>query len=89
MPGKTRRTTQSAGARLRAARNELSLSLRDVVAISKVISKEHKNRKFAVSVSMLSSIEANKRTPNLYAIGSLARIYGRSLAELLSWYGVK
>ncbi len=59
------------------------------MAISKVISKEHKNRKFAVSVSMLSSIEANKRTPNLYAIGALARIYGRSLAELLSWYGVK
>ena len=89
MPAKGRRTTQSPGARLRDARNELALSLRDVVAISKAFSKEHKNRKFAVSVSMLSSVEADKRTPNLFAVGSLARIYGRPITELLSWYGVK
>ena len=74
---------------MREVRMGVPLSLRDVVAISKVFSKKHKNRRFIVTVSMLSSIESDKRTPNIYAIGALAKIYRLDLSDILSWYGVK
>lgn len=78
----------SAGQRLRALREELGLTIRDVEAASTRISHKHGNEDFAISLSRLSDIETKGILPNIYRLYSLAVIYRRDLRELLSWFGV-
>ncbi len=78
----------SAGKKLRRVRKDLGLSLRDVVAQSQELRNGRGDRRFAVSLSVLSAIETKGQPPTIHRLASLARIYGRPIAELLSWYGI-
>lgn len=76
------------GARLRALREELGLTLRDVEAASQRIAARHENEEFVLAISRISEIETKGAVPSIYRLHALAAIYHRDLRELLSWYGV-
>ena len=82
----TQRT--SAGDRLRATRQELGMSLRDVQNASLYLARELRNRNFTIPSSRLHFYETSKSTPSIYRLYTLARLYGRRLTEVLGWYGV-
>lgn len=78
----------TAGQRLRALREQLGLTIRDVESASVRIAANHDNDDFALSLSRLSDIETKGIIPNLYRLYSLAVIYRRDLRELFAWYGI-
>jgi hypothetical protein len=76
------------GQKLRALRESLQLTLRDVETASNKIAQEHANEEFAVPFSRLFGIEAKGVVPNIYRLYSLSIIYHTDLLQLMSWYGV-
>ena len=62
----------TAGQRLRALREQLGLTIRDVEAASVRIASKHSNEDFALSLSRLSDIETKGILPSLYRLYSLA-----------------
>ncbi len=79
---------ESAGQRLRRARERLSLRFRDVEIFSQQIAERHDNPEFAVLISRLSDIESQGTLPSIYRLYSLCCIYRLDLNEVLSWYGI-
>jgi hypothetical protein len=76
------------GQRLRAFREQLGLTTRDVVSLSNRVAAKHGSDNFSVPLSRLWDIETNGVIPNIYRLYSFSVIYHRSFAELLSIYGV-
>ena len=77
-----------AGQRLRAVREQLGLTIRDVEDASLQIAAKYRLDDYAISLSRLSDIETKGIVPSIYRTYSLAVIYRCDLIELLSWYGV-
>jgi len=78
----------SAGQNLRALREKLGLTMRDVETASARLAGKHHNEEFAIPPSRLSDIETKGIVPSIYRVYSLAVIYRNDARELLSWYGV-
>jgi len=78
----------SGGQNLRALREQLGLTMRDVETASARIAEKHGNEEFFIPPSRLSDIETKGVTPSLYRLYSLAVIYRRDIREIFSWYGV-
>jgi len=78
----------SAGDRLRALREQLGLTLKDVEVASAKVAAEHNNADFAIPASRLSEIEIRGLTPSIYRLHSLAVIYGKDVRQLMQLYGV-
>jgi transcriptional regulator with XRE-family HTH domain len=78
----------SGGQNLRALREQLGLTMRDVESASTRIAEKHRNDEFAVPPSRLSDVETKGVIPSIYRMYSLSIIYRRDIRELLSWYGV-
>ncbi len=78
----------SAGQNLRALREKLGLTMRDVETASARLAGKHHNDEFAIPPSRLSDIETKGIVPSIYRVYSLAVIYRTDARELLSWYGV-
>jgi transcriptional regulator with XRE-family HTH domain len=76
------------GHSLRALREQLGLTMRDVESASMRIAQKHKNDEFAMPPSRLSDVETKGVTPSVYRLYSLSIIYRRDFRELLSWFGV-
>lgn len=79
---------QTAGQKLRALREQMGLTIRDVEHASGRIAERHGSQDFVLSLSRLSEIETKGVLPNIYRLYSLAVIYRLQLRELLDWYGV-
>jgi len=77
-----------AGLNLRASRERLGLTMREVESASVRIAQRHGSDEFTVSPSRLSDIETKGLLPSIYRLYSLAIIYRLDLHEILSWYGV-
>jgi transcriptional regulator with XRE-family HTH domain len=75
-----------AGRTLRRIREGLGLTMRDVMARSKVSARRLHNRDYELSLNALSEMEAGGRVPHIYRLASLAGVYGRSLNSLLALY---
>lgn len=75
-----------AGRELRRMREQLGLSMRDVMARSRVAARRLHNPDYELSLNALSETEAKGRVPHVYRLASLAGIYGRSLNALLALY---
>jgi transcriptional regulator with XRE-family HTH domain len=73
---------------LRALREQLGLTLRDVENASLRIAQRHGRDDFAIQLSRLSDIETKGVVPSIYRLYSLAAIYRSDFLELLSWFGV-
>ena len=78
----------NAGAELRAIRQQLGLSFRDVYAASLAIAKQRRQPAFVIAPSRLHDIETKNRIPSTHRLYALALIYGRTLKEILSLYGI-
>lgn len=77
----------SPGQNLRALREQLGYTLRDVELASARIAARHKDEEFSVPLSRLSDIETKNILPSIYRIYSLAAIYRVDMREILAWYG--
>lgn len=78
----------NAGHRLRALREQLGFTIRDVESASQRLAHRHSNDDFGIPLSRLSDIETKAVIPSIYRLYSLSVIYRRDFRELLSWYGI-
>lgn len=78
----------SAGQNLRAMRDQLGLTMRDVENASLRIAERHQNEEFGIPPSRLSDIETKGIIPSVYRLYSLAVIYRQDPREMLALYGV-
>ena len=76
------------GQRLRALREQLGLTIREVEAASLRLSQKYGNPEFALSLSRLSDIETKGVIPSIYRLYSFSVIYRKDIKELLGWYGI-
>jgi transcriptional regulator with XRE-family HTH domain len=77
-----------AGKRLRAVRERLRLSTRDVERLSAEIATRTNAPDYYISHTWLGEIEAGRLKPNIYRLKTLSLIYKRDLDELLSYFGI-
>ncbi len=77
-----------AGQRLRAERERLRLSTRDVENLSRQIAREKKNQEYALSHAWVTDIENGKFVPTIFKLYTLSLIYKRGLNEILGFFGI-
>ncbi|HWC16820.1 MAG TPA: helix-turn-helix transcriptional regulator [Terriglobales bacterium] len=77
-----------AGEKLRALREKLGFTLKDVEEASWKLVAQRNNPRYCIPQSGLSHIESKGITPNIYKLETLAMIYKRPISELLEWYGI-
>jgi len=77
-----------AGKSLRALREKLGLTMRDVENSSARIAEKYRNEEFFIPPSRLSDIETKGVMPGIHRLYALSVIYRSDLRELLTWYGV-
>ncbi len=76
------------GTELRTIREQLGWSLREVHAASVALAKKHQQPAFVIPPSRLHRIETRNSTPSIHRLYALAVLYGRTLKEILSLYGI-
>lgn len=77
-----------AGRRLRAERERLRLSTRDVERLSQAIALQRNDSDYYISHTWVADVEAGKFRPKLYKLHSLSLIYQRGLDEILGFFGL-
>lgn len=77
-----------AGKRLRAERERLCLSIREVEDLSRVISLKKNAPDYFISRTWLCALEGGRLKLNVYRLKSLSLIYRLGLDEILSFFGV-
>ena len=85
---KRRKRKANPGAELRAIRQQLGWSLREVHAASMAYAKKRRQPACVIAPSRLHDIESKNRIPSIHRLYALALIYGRTLKEILSLYGI-
>jgi len=76
------------GKKLRAERERLGLSTRDVERLSIQLAQEKKNPDYYISHTWVADIELGKFQPKLFKLHSLSLIYQRDLNDILGFFGV-
>lgn len=79
----------SAGERLKALRESLGLTTRDVEEKSDQIARENHSRAYYISHTWVTEIEHGKFTPSIYKFFTFSAIYHRRFTEIASFYGVR
>lgn len=77
-----------AGRRLRAVRERLGLSTRDVERRSRTVAEQRENQEYYISHAWLSEIERGELTPGIFKIYTLTSIYQCHIDEILDLFGV-
>ena len=77
---------EDAGTRLRAIRNKLRLTTREVEERSRKIAVHQADQEYIVSHVRLVQIETGQSKPGIHKLFSLASIYGVRLIDLMSLY---
>ena len=78
-----------AGAALREIREGKGKTMRDVHGESRTIAEKHGRRGFEMVPSRLHMLERGLHVPNVFRLYSLSTIYGISVKDLFSLYGLK
>jgi transcriptional regulator with XRE-family HTH domain len=78
-----------AGRRLRAARERLGLSTRDVERLSRAFAETKQNQEYYISHAWLSQIEKGELTPGIYKTYTLSTIYQYRFDEVLAFFGIQ
>src|SRR3954454_16608694 len=79
----------NAGRNLRARREALGLTVREVEAASKSIASRHQgDTEYVLSISQISYIESRELVPNIFKVFSFSIIYRLDYREILGWYGI-
>ena len=76
------------GAELRAIRQQLGWSLREVHAASVALAKKSRQPAFVIAPSRLHDIESKNKIPGIHRLYALALIYRRTVNEFLSLFGI-
>jgi transcriptional regulator with XRE-family HTH domain len=87
MPGTS--PIPEAGRRLRAARERLGLSTRDVERLSRSLAAAKQNQEYYISHAWLSQIERGELTPGIFKIYTLSTIYQYRLDQVLDFFGIR
>ena len=82
------KSATDAGKRLRAVRERLRLSTREVEQLSGEIALKRNTPDYYISHTWLGEVEAGNFKVNIYKLQSLSLIYKRGMDELLSFFGV-
>jgi len=82
----TRGKRKTPGLRLRELREKLGLTIGEVQRRTRRLAQLRNAPELIVWKSRLSDIEMNGRTPSIYALSALSKIYGIDVRELLSWF---
>lgn len=78
----------SAGKKLRDLREQIGLTLKDVVSASMALADIHGLEEFIINPSRLSDIETKGVLPSIHRLYSLSVIYRTDFTELMGYYGV-
>ena len=78
-----------AGSKLREIREGRGLTMRDVHGESRSIAQKHGRKGFEMVPSRLHMLERGMHVPNVFRLYSLSTIYGISVKDLFSLYGLK
>lgn len=81
--------TRSGGAKLKELRCRLGFTARCVQERSMEIAKQEENLEYIISHGWLTQVENGIGVPSMFKFYSLARIYGRSLAEVSGFYRMR
>jgi transcriptional regulator with XRE-family HTH domain len=84
-----RKSSPSAGERLKELRVRLGLTTRDVEEKSQQIAEDKHSREYYLSHAWVTDIENGKFTPSIYKFYTLSAIYQRRITELLSYFGLQ
>jgi transcriptional regulator with XRE-family HTH domain len=87
MPGNS--PTPEAGRRLRAVRERLGLSIREVERRSRVLADAKQNQEYYISHAWLSQIERGELTPGIFKIYTLSAIYQHRFDEVVAFFGIR
>jgi transcriptional regulator with XRE-family HTH domain len=79
----------AAGQQLKAVRESLGLSTRDVQAKSEQFSAEKNNQEYHISHTWLTDIEKGRFVPGVFKMYALSAILDRSIAEIASYFGMR
>jgi transcriptional regulator with XRE-family HTH domain len=77
-----------AGRHLRAARERLGLSTRDVERLSRLVAESKQNNEYYISHAWLSQIERGELTPGIFKIYTLSTVYQFRLDQVLRFFGI-
>jgi len=83
------RVNSLAGKRLKALREQLGLSTRDVQAMSRQIASEKQNEEFFLSHNWVTDIEAGRFRPGMFRMYSISAIYKLKYTEVASYFGLQ
>lgn len=83
------RPNLSAGQRLKAVRERLGLSTRDVQRKSEQIAQEKHNQEYYLSHAWLTDVEQGKFMVGLFKLYSISAIYDKSFTEIASYFGLR
>jgi len=81
-------SSQEFGKRLKAEREHLRLSLRQVQDLSREIATQRKNSEYYIAHSSLADFESGKQIPNIYKLYTLSVIYRRQYEQLATLFDV-
>jgi len=81
--------TNAAGQLLRAKREQLGLTIREVETASQKLAALRGNDELVINISRLSDFETKGNVPSIFRLYALAVIYAMDYSELLSWYGLE
>lgn len=84
----TTSATATPGEILRATRERLGLTIRDVESASNRLAGKYQSPEYSISLSRLSDIETKGIIPNIFKLYSLSVIYRRDIREFLALFGV-
>ena len=87
MPGSS--PNPEAGRRLRAVRERLGLSIREVERRSRSLADSKQNQEYYISHAWLSQIERGELTPGIFKIYTLSTIYQYRFDEVLAFFGIR
>jgi transcriptional regulator with XRE-family HTH domain len=84
----TRNPPGPPGQRLKALREALGISGRDVQSYSRLIARTQGNQRYSISHSSLVEIENSPRVPSVHKLFTLSAIYRINFVDLLLFFGI-
>jgi transcriptional regulator with XRE-family HTH domain len=79
----------SPGERLKALRESLGLTTRDVEEKSDQIANDNGNREYYISHAWVTDIENGRFTPSIYKFFTFSAVYHRKFSQVASFYGLR
>jgi len=87
-PMDPRKPSPTAGKRMKALRESLGLTTREVEEKSKEVARDRHNEEYYISHAWVTDIETGEYTPSIYKFYTFSAIYHRRYDEIVSLFGL-